>query len=135
MNQVRKNNNTRTAIFWKWKVGLWYFKLNEIIYLCKKTNAMKAIEFKSKISNNKIQIPKKVQSELRIADDKNVRVMVFLDDTFVSDADDLLKINSTEEADSLSTVEIESINQGLKDFEEGRTHSHEAARKLYEKYL
>jgi len=96
---------------------------------------MKAIEFKSKISNNKIQIPKKVQSELRIADDKNVRVMVFLDDTFVSDTDDLLKINSTEEADSLSTVEIESINQGLKDFEEGRTHSHEAARKLYEKYL
>ena len=39
------------------------------------------------------------------------------------------------ESDSLSTDEIESINQGLKDFEEGRTHSHEAARKLYEKYL
>jgi len=96
---------------------------------------MKAIEFKSKISNNKIQIPKKVQSELRIADDKNVRVMVFLDDSHVTDEDDLLKINSSVEAGSLSTDEIESINQGLKDFEEGRTHSHEAARKLYEKYL
>ena len=96
---------------------------------------MKAIEFKSKISNNKIQIPKKVQSELRIADDKNVRVMVFLDDSHVTDEDDLLKINSSVEAGSLSTDEIESINQGLKDFEEGRTNSHEAARKLYEKYL
>jgi len=96
---------------------------------------MKAIEFKSKISNNKIQIPKKVQSELRIADDKNVRVMVFLDDSHVSYEDDLLKINSLKEADSLSIDEIESINQGLKDFEEGRTHSHEVVRKLYEKYL
>jgi len=37
--------------------------------------------------------------------------------------------------DSLKKEEIESINRGLKDFEEGRVHSHETARKIYEKYL
>lgn len=36
---------------------------------------------------------------------------------------------------SLKKEEIESINRGLKDFEEGRVHSHETARKIYEKYL
>jgi len=37
--------------------------------------------------------------------------------------------------DTLNQEEIESINKGLKDFEEGRTHSHDIARKIYEKYL
>ena len=37
--------------------------------------------------------------------------------------------------DTLNQEEIESINRGLKDFEEGRTHSHDTARKIYEKYL
>ncbi len=37
--------------------------------------------------------------------------------------------------DNMKQEEIESINRGLKDFEEGRTHPHEAARKIYEKYL
>jgi len=37
--------------------------------------------------------------------------------------------------DSLNKEEIESINRGLKDFEEGKTHTHETARKIYEKYL
>lgn len=36
---------------------------------------------------------------------------------------------------SLKKEEIESINRGLKDIEEGRVHSHETARKIYEKYL
>jgi len=36
---------------------------------------------------------------------------------------------------SLKKEEIESIKRGLKDFEEGRVHSHETARKIYEKYL
>ncbi|MCF8232153.1 MAG: hypothetical protein K9J27_08190 [Bacteroidales bacterium] len=31
--------------------------------------------------------------------------------------------------------ELECINRGLKDFEEGKSHSHETARKIYEKYL
>ena len=37
--------------------------------------------------------------------------------------------------DTLKKEEVESINRGLKDFEEGRIHSHETARKIYEKYL
>ena len=36
---------------------------------------------------------------------------------------------------SLKKEELDSINRGLKDFEEGRIHSHETARKIYEKYL
>lgn len=37
--------------------------------------------------------------------------------------------------DTLENEEIESINRGLKDFEDGRIHSHDTARKVYEKYL
>jgi hypothetical protein len=37
--------------------------------------------------------------------------------------------------DTLKKEELASINRGLKDFEEGRIHSHETARKIYEKYL
>ena len=37
--------------------------------------------------------------------------------------------------DALKKEEIDSINRGLKDFEEGRIHSHDIARKIYEKYL
>lgn len=36
---------------------------------------------------------------------------------------------------TLNQEEIESINRGLKDFKEGRTHSHDTARMIYEKYL
>jgi len=38
-------------------------------------------------------------------------------------------------SDSLKKEELESINRGLKDFEEGRIHSHETARGIYGKYL
>jgi hypothetical protein len=31
--------------------------------------------------------------------------------------------------------ELDSINRGLKDFEEGKIHSNETARKIYEQYL
>lgn len=37
--------------------------------------------------------------------------------------------------DTLKKEEIDSINKGLLDFEEGRIHSHETARKIYDKYL
>jgi predicted transcriptional regulator len=37
--------------------------------------------------------------------------------------------------DTLKKEEIDSINRGLKDFEEGKIHSHDTARKVYEKYL
>ncbi|OYT12090.1 MAG: hypothetical protein B6I19_10345 [Bacteroidetes bacterium 4572_114] len=36
---------------------------------------------------------------------------------------------------TLKKEEMESIERGLRDFEEGRVHSHETARKVYEKYL
>jgi hypothetical protein len=45
---------------------------------------MKAIEFKSKIKNNQIQIPKNAQSELTNKD-KDVRVIVLIDDTEIYD--------------------------------------------------
>lgn len=44
-------------------------------------------------------------------------------------------LKSKDWADTLNEEELESINRGLKDFEESRTHSHETARKIYEKYL
>jgi len=44
--------------------------------------------------------------------------------------------NITEHGEeTLSQEEIESIEKGLKDLEEGRIHPHETARKIYEKYL
>ncbi len=46
---------------------------------------MRALEFTSKIKNNWIFIPDKIQSELRIKQDKDVRVIVLIDD---SDMDD-----------------------------------------------
>ncbi len=37
--------------------------------------------------------------------------------------------------ETLEKEELKSINRGLKDFEEGRIHSNETARQVYEKYL
>jgi predicted transcriptional regulator len=37
--------------------------------------------------------------------------------------------------DEISIEEKESIQRGLKDIEEGRVHSHETAKSIYEKYL
>ena len=37
--------------------------------------------------------------------------------------------------ESLKKEELDSINRGLKDFEEGRVHSHDSVRKIYDKYL
>ena len=38
-------------------------------------------------------------------------------------------------ADSLKEEELASIKRGIKDIEEGRVHSNDVARKVYEKYL
>ena len=46
---------------------------------------MRALEFKSKIKNNKILIPSKIQSELKNKQDKDVRVIVLLDDLEIYD--------------------------------------------------
>jgi hypothetical protein len=37
--------------------------------------------------------------------------------------------------DSLKKEELESINRGLKDFEQGKIHTNATARQIYEKYL
>lgn len=95
---------------------------------------MKAIEFRSKISNNRILIPKKVQSELRDANEKNVRIMILLDEIGYNDTD-LKGYDATESEIDVAKDELESINNGLKDFEEGKILPHKTARKLYEKYL
>jgi len=44
---------------------------------------MRAIEFKSRIRENKILIPRKMQSEIFAERDKRIRVVVFLEDTEV----------------------------------------------------
>jgi hypothetical protein len=46
---------------------------------------MRAIEFKSKIRENKILIPRKMQSELTTHGDKTVRVVVFVEDSEIYD--------------------------------------------------
>lgn len=42
---------------------------------------MRALEFKSKIKNNQILIPNRIQSELKAKQDKTVRVIVLIDDS------------------------------------------------------
>ena len=46
---------------------------------------MRAIEFKSKIRENKILIPRKIQSELIAVCDKNIRIVIFVEDSDVHD--------------------------------------------------
>ncbi|MDR0874478.1 MAG: hypothetical protein LBN27_13610 [Prevotellaceae bacterium] len=47
---------------------------------------MRALEFKSKIRENRILIPRRMQPELAFADNgKNVRVVVYIDDADVYD--------------------------------------------------
>jgi len=46
---------------------------------------MKAIEFKSKIRENRIFIPRRVQSELSVGLEKSLRVVVFIEDSDVYD--------------------------------------------------
>jgi hypothetical protein len=46
---------------------------------------MKAVEFKSKIKNNQISIPLKIQSELKSNKDQNVRVIVLVEDVDMKD--------------------------------------------------
>jgi len=46
---------------------------------------MRAIEFKSKIRENKISLPRRLQSEMITGYNKTVRVVLFLEDTDVYD--------------------------------------------------
>ena len=42
---------------------------------------MRALEFKSKINNNQILIPAQFQPELKTQQEKNIRVIVLIDDS------------------------------------------------------
>jgi hypothetical protein len=55
---------------------------------------MRALEFKSKIKNNQILIPTRIQSKLNTKLDKDVRVIVLIDDSEIYD--DLIFQNSTQ---------------------------------------
>lgn len=77
---------------------------------------MKALEFKSKIKTQDHHISKENQIGLK-------------------DADEKVESREYKSIDDVAIYVIESINRGLKDFEEGRIHSNETVRKLYEKYL
>ncbi len=46
---------------------------------------MRALEFTSKIKNNRILIPATIQSELKIKQEKDVRVIVLIDDADMHD--------------------------------------------------
>ena len=46
---------------------------------------MKALEFKARIKNNSIQIPLRIQSELKPNQDRDVRVIVLIDDSEKND--------------------------------------------------
>ncbi|MBF9252638.1 hypothetical protein I2I11_04985 [Pontibacter sp. 172403-2] len=42
---------------------------------------MRAIEFQTRLKDNQILIPDKIQSQLKGASDKDIRVMILIDDT------------------------------------------------------
>jgi hypothetical protein len=46
---------------------------------------MKALEFRSKIRNNQILIPHRLQSELATDQDRDVRVIILIDDPEMND--------------------------------------------------
>ena len=46
---------------------------------------MRAVEFKSKIRDNRIAIPRKIMQELAAEQDKSVRIVLFLKDSDVYD--------------------------------------------------
>ena len=50
--------------------------------------SMKAVEFKTKLKNNRIQIPKKFQKQVTTSKNQDVRVIVLLDEPIQKDEDD-----------------------------------------------
>lgn len=57
---------------------------------------MRAIEFQSKISNNAIVIPHTTMAELQYEENKNIRVVVFVEDSDVYDNKAFRKITKSE---------------------------------------
>ena len=56
---------------------------------------MKALEFKAKIKNNRILLPARLQSAVKLNNDKDVRVIVLMDEEESSD-EALYQIQSSE---------------------------------------
>jgi hypothetical protein len=57
---------------------------------------MKALEFKSKIKNHRIQIPTRIQAEIKANSDKTVRVIVLIDENELSDDADFQNMATTQ---------------------------------------
>ncbi len=57
---------------------------------------MKALEFKTKIINNQIVIPKSVQSDIDNQGDKNIRVIILIDDAENEDELEIKKLTQTQ---------------------------------------
>ncbi len=57
---------------------------------------MRAVEFQSKISNNAIAIPAAMLSELQYEENKNIRVVVFMEDSDVYDNKAFQKITKAQ---------------------------------------
>jgi len=53
---------------------------------------MRAVEFQTKITNNAIAIPNTMLAELQYAKNKNIRVVVFMEDSDVYDNKSFRKI-------------------------------------------
>jgi hypothetical protein len=68
---------------------------------------MRALEFKSKIKDNQILIPSKIQSELNSNQDKYVRVIVLMDDPDIYD--DLIFKQSTKDQFFKGYADTDSI--------------------------
>jgi len=66
------------------KSPLFFVGFGKKSYLCGvflKHIIMRAVEFKTKIRENKIIIPRRRQNELLVCDNTTVRVIVFVEDT------------------------------------------------------
>ena len=58
-------------------------------------DSMRAVEFKTKLKNNRIQIPKKLHKQVNASKNKDVRVIVLIDDQSQNEND--FQLLSTEQ--------------------------------------
>jgi len=68
---------------------------------------MRALEFKSKIKNNRILIPAKIQTELNVKQNRDVRVIVLVDDLDIYE--DLIFQEATQSQFLKGYADIDSI--------------------------
>ena len=61
-------------------------------YICKNNYTMKAVEFKSRVKNNAIPIPARLQTEINAAKTKDIRVIILMDETDTAEESDFRKM-------------------------------------------